>query len=731
MSQTTVLELERRSAAPPRVQTSDSASALHLGLLALSIFLSAFLLFQVQPLISRWILPWFGGSTAVWTTCMLFFQVTLFAGYAYAHVTSRWLGPQRQGILHVILLLAACLLLPIVPQESWKPTDSLRPTGLILGLLTVTVGLPYFVLSSTGPLLQSWFARGFPGRSPYRLYALSNVGSLLALLSYPFFVEPMLPLPAQAWGWSIGFAVLTSTIGYCAWKQIQTGAAGPSSTDGDLRVAAHTDSKPVAPSLGVRAAWLLLPALASVMLLATTNHVCQNVAVIPLLWIAPLSLYLLTFIVSFDHPRWYRRGWLALGTATAAFLAAGADDIDFVYNLSIVPELMLYLLTMFGVCLLCHGELARLRPRPEWLTEFYLLMSAGGALGGALVSLVAPVVFSSFYEWRLSVVGTLCLGIGVLVHELATGVWSGRAAAAVQGVRRGAVGGALGLGAIALVVAAGWQLAPTDALAQVRNFYGVITLDKDTDDDDPAQHHMTFRSGRIVHGRQYVDPAKRRIPLTYYHEDSGVGLAIKECGTRGPLRVAVVGLGTGTLATYARPGDRYRFYEINPAVTRAAYDWFTYLADCRGEVEVVDGDARLVLEREQGEPYDMIVLDAFSGDSVPVHLLTKEAFAIYRRRLRPDGMIAVNVLNHHLQLSSEVDGQADALGLGHTRIVKPRESDRLRFSTDWILISADAERLRQLPSLVPQDLLELESRNRNIPLWTDHYSNLIDLLTDR
>ncbi len=377
-----------RAAAKTKPTPLSGSSTAHLALLAFSIFLSAFLLFQLQPLTSRWILPWFGGSTAVWTTCVLFFQVVLFAGYAYAHATFRRLGARRQAILHLLLLIAACALLPIIPNESWKPLDSDHPTGLILGLLTATVGVPYFVLSSTGPLLQAWFAQAFPGRSPYRLYALSNFGSLLALLSYPFLVEPLLGLRIQAWTWTAAFVVLAICLGICAWKRFQAYTA--SGDENGLAMAAHDEQHDLPPSLAACAAWVLLPALASVVLLATTNHVCQNVAVIPFLWVLPLSLYLLTFIICFDHPRWYSRGTAALATAGLAFACAGAWDIDAVYALSVVPELSLYLAMMFGVCLLCHGELVRLRPHAAHLTAFYLALSAGGALGGVLVSLVAP-----------------------------------------------------------------------------------------------------------------------------------------------------------------------------------------------------------------------------------------------------------------------------------------------------------------------------------------------------
>lgn len=713
---------------PLRAETESSTA--HLALLAFSIFLSAFLLFQVQPLISRWVLPWFGGSTAVWTTCMLFFQMVLFCGYAYAHATFRWLTPRSQGLLHLALLVLACVLLPIIPRDSWKPADSSHPAALILGLLTATVGLPYFVLSSTGPLLQAWFANAFPGRSPYRLYAISNLGSLLALLSYPFLFEPLLGLPAQAWNWTAGFVVLAVAIGTCAWKQIQL-PAGRSDEPAATAIDSSQTQPATVPSMLDRIAWVALPAFASVVLLATTNHVCQNIAVVPFLWVAPLSLYLLTFIICFDHVRWYRRSAIAFAALVLAFGCAGARDINFVYELSLVPELCLYLATMFGACLLCHGELVRLRPEPEHLTAFYLAMSAGGAVGGALVSLVAPRVFTSFVEWNLSLLATMCLALGVLAHQLTVRATKISGDATDRGFRRIVAGtGVLAVGVVPLWYAGQWQFAPMSALERTRNFYGVITV-QERYGEDPERHHYTFRSGRVTHGKQFASPEKRDIPLTYYGRHTGVGRALMAAGDRGPLRVAVVGLGTGTLATYARHGDHYRFYEINPAVVDVARTWFSFLADCKGTAEVVNGDARLVLERETVPPFDVIVLDAFSGDTVPVHLLTQEAFATYLRRLRDGGLIVVNVDNNHLQIPSEVERQADAQLLEYTRIFHAGGGDEFHYRTDWIIISGDVTLLKRLPSEVPPELLAREAQIRNIPLWTDHYSNLASLLINR
>ncbi|MBS0261600.1 MAG: fused MFS/spermidine synthase [Planctomycetes bacterium] len=717
--QTTAEQVRRETV--PAVDRPESVN--HLVVLAVSIFLSAFLLFQVQPLISRWILPWFGGSTAVWTTCMLFFQIVLFGGYGYAHCMFRWLNSRQQCLVHLALLALACGLLPIIPSDAWKPQPGTAPGLAILAMLAATVGLPYFVLSSTGPLLQSWFARSFPGRSPYRLYALSNIGSLLALLSYPIVFEPALDLHTQAWSWSAGFIVLSLTIGLCAWKQSQV------PTVGELLVGspdARSVQREPAPALVRRLAWVALPALASATLLAATNHICQNVAVVPFLWVAPLSLYLVTFIICFDAVHWYRRLPVALVTAVLSFLTAGAVEVDLLRSLPLLAEVALYLAMMFGACLIYHGELVRLRPRAAHLTEFYLAMSAGGALGGVLVSLLAPLVFDGFFEWNLSVLVALATAGAVAAHELRVG--SGTAPSARESrLRTLAQRGLIVVCVCGWLVAARWQKGDTDLLTQIRNFYGVISV-YETDDVDPTLRRYTFQNGRVDHGQQFRAVEKRTVPLTYYRPESGVGRALVAASQNGPIRVGVVGLGTGTLAAYARPGDVYRFYEINPAAIAVAHEWFTYLDDCQGTVEVAEGDARLLLEQEQHQQFDVLVLDAFSGDSVPVHLLTSEAFEIYAHCIRPGGIIAVNVTNHFLRLATEVEQQADLRGLGHTRLYVEEGEGPGERRSDWMLISSDAEFLQKFPAEVPAEVLADDARQPQAPVWTDRFSNLFRLL---
>ncbi len=700
---------------------------------AITILVSAFLLFQVQPLISKFILPWFGGCPAVWTTCMLFFQVVLFAGYSYAHLVGSRMTVGWQAAVQVAILLAAVALLPIAPAASWKPTGSDGPTWRILLLLTATVGLPYFVLSTTSPLVQVWFSHSYPGRSPYRLYALSNFGSLAALLSYPFLFEPAFDLPRQSWLWSgafVGYVVLCGACAGWLWVRKPCATAAPG-LDPDVAVS------PAATGLsGLRwLLWVFLPACASLVLLATTNHVCQDVAVVPFLWVAPLALYLLSFILCFDHPRWYVRGLWATLAASAVLVAAGpgfllaaldkvmvglhiraASDL----SLDFIQQLVLYFSAMFFICMVCHGELARLRPSPRRLTSYYLCIAAGGALGGVFVSLVAPLIFSTFFEWKLGLV------LSFLVADAAA-TWAARRFHLLFAVATALAGGA-GLGLLFFVLSndAGEQV-----LQQARNFYGVVAV-LEYERGQPRDQYV-MRHGAINHGAQYVapdEPEKRRIPLTYYGRTSGVGRTVAYLQCQHPrIRVGVVGLGAGTMAAYARPGDRYRFYEINPVVGQftEAGGYFTYLSDARkrgAAIELVMGDGRLSLEREPSEQFDLLVLDAFSGDSIPAHLLTREAFAIYGRHMAPNGVIAVDISNKYLALAPVLRGLARNAGLAMSEIYADGDEEHDLFANDWTLLTHDK---RLLATLAPKTLAA-ENDEPEVPLWTDHYNNLFQIL---
>lgn len=692
--------------------------AIAAALFALTTFVSAFLLFQVQPLLSKRLLPWFGGSPAVWTTCVLFFQTVLFAGYAYAHASEHWLGRRVQTALHIVLLALAFALLPILPGDEWKPTDGSRPISSILVVLGSTVGLAYFLLSSTGPLVSAWYNRVLPDRSPYRLYALSNFGSLLALLSYPFVFEPAFEITAQAdyWAWGFRvFALLSATSAVIALLSVGSGLQGNVA-------AAAAQQSPDGNSQGRRwhPAWIALPAFASLAFLATTNFVCQDVAVVPFLWVAPLSLYLLSFIICFDHERWYQRrifaGIFMVLVAVGPLLYLVEPNYEYVY------ELVLFFSGMFCVCMICHGELVRLRPPPRHLTAFYLSIAAGGAIGGVFVSVIAPAVFPTYYEWPLAVIGAMVLACGVLlpgsvrhwIYERRRVAWLILVVAFLA----------------AIAVIQDYVVGDQNLVWQARNFYGVVTVTETH--HEPSERHRLLRHGRITHGIQFLADDKRRLPVSYFTPPSGVGQSLSLYADKSNVRVGITGLGIGTIAAYARPGHTYRFYEINPHIIELAREHFTYLAECQGKVEIVEGDARLSLEREAqagSQPFDVLILDAFSGDAVPTHLLTTEAFEIYNRHIVPDGVLLVHVSNRYLDLRGIVRRLAEEHGYEIILVDQGEYEDPVLgpngvYSTDWLVLSKNRELLAQ----IDQNVSPLPAKTANSPLWTDAQTDLFRIL---
>lgn len=678
---------------------------------SLTIFWGACLLFLVQPLIARFILPWFGGGPAVWTTCMLFFQVLLLGGYAYAHFSISRLTPRRQVITHLCLLALAVALLPITPGDQWKPTDGSNAAGHILLLLLACLGLPYLVLSATGPLLQAWFSKANPGVSPYRLYALSNVGSLLALLVYPFVLEPQLARQSQANWWSVGLALYAGLAGWCGYKVWKSAEAD--------KVTAGAEDAGEAPTLARKLLWFALPACGVMLLLAITNKLCQDIAVVPFLWVLPLSLYLLSFIISFDSPRWYHRGfWLPL-------LAALLGGV--VYQLytaeshpNIAPLAALYLGTMFVACMVCHGEVFRLRPGASRLTGYYLSISAGGAAGGLFVALIAPFVFPDYFELHLALFLTAALVLGVLRLDESRPFREGKArwAWAVPLLALAALGyGLIDVAATSL----------RGALSVTRGFYGVLKV-TEADKDDPTRHHLTLQHGATIHGLQYQDKEKRTFPSSYYTSTSGIGRLLRTYKPEGGRRVAAVGLGSGTLASWGRKGDTFRFYEINHDVARLATSTFTYLKESKAKTELVMGDARLSMEREADQQYDVIVLDAFSSDAIPVHLLTLEAFAHYQRHLKKGGAIVVHVSNRYLDLHPVVYRIAEKIGFPAITIDDTESvlDDEGFYGSDWIILTRDAELLQQ-PLLHDVTSPPVEFSARVLP-WTDERSDLLRIL---
>jgi spermidine synthase len=715
---------------------------------AATIFLSAFLLFQVQPLISKVILPWFGGSPAVWTTCMLFFQVLLLGGYAYAHWLNGLSRPAWQAAVHLVLLAGAAATLPITPGAAWQPADGSFPTGRILLLLLVNVGLPYFVLSSTGPLIQAWYSRAYAGRSPYRLYALSNVGSLGALLSYPFLFEPALTTGRQGALWSLAFAVfaaLCACLAILTWR-LPPEAAAPAvdravasggkkkSRDVKKRGEQAKAAETAKPTSREFVSWLLLPALASVMFLAVTNHVCQDVAVVPLLWIAPLSLYLLSFIICFDREAWYRRRWFALAVVVSIIAICinivhqGFDELlsrmQIPFQLAgiagnLAVQVTLYLTAMFLVCMLCHGELVRRKPPARHLTSFYLAVAAGGALGGVFVAVICPLVFSEYYEFNLGLAAAFVLAVAVLAER------TGHRKESHDEKLRQWVLGATALAATLVIVQFLTDVTDRTSLVVTRNFYGVLRVAEYKEKDRPRARALYH--GRILHGFQHLDAERGSVPTEYYDEHSGVGITLRHFQQSPPLRVGVVGLGTGTLAAYGRPGDFYRFYEINPKVETLARRYFTYLKESPAEIDIVLGDARLSMERESPpRGYDVLVLDAFSGDAVPVHLLNKEAFDLYQRHLNPQGVIAVHITNRYLDLTPVVVGLAKHLGM-HAVMVQRAVARQAGFAdSQWMIVTNNRQLLND--ATLRDAVTPMEDTAQALPLWTDQYSNLFQIL---
>jgi len=661
------------------------------------IALSSLLLFLVQPLIARLILPWFGGSAAVWTTCMLFFQSLLLAGYAYAHASSAKLAPRTQSLVHIALLAAAAATLPIAPGERWKPDGDEEPVTAILLLLGAAVGLPYLLLSATSPLVQAWFARARPGGNPYRLFALSNVASLAALVGYPVLVEPYLSNGQQVEGWSWLFGAFALA---CAVLALRSAVPAPAAA------AAAPEAPP--PRRGDVLHWLALSTTGSVVLLAVTNHLTQNVAAIPLLWLAPLTLYLLTFILAFEGRLYRSEIFWSFCLVWLMGMAWLLVDTDYQFDLPV--QFGMFLSGLFVTCLFCHGELYRLRPAPRHLTMFYLVVSAGGALGGLLVAVAAPLAFNGYYELGLALIAVAFLAAlrCATLHELARNM----SLAVLMGVTGAAIYDGLRF--------------QEDVRVASRNFYGVLRVKEYGTPGEPS-HSRRLLHGVIMHGEQYLHPEYRRTATTYYQHSSGIGAALLARQERpGTMRVGVIGLGTGTLAAYGRRGDTYRFYDINPRVIELASRDFTYLADSDATIELELGDARLSLEYEPPQNFDVLAVDAFSSDAIPVHLITREALALYLRHVKPDGIVAFHVSNRFLDLVPVVARLARENGAHAVAVYEGAAEEDSRTQSDWVLVSRDPKALKEKE--IEAAGAEPAGDRENLRTWTDDYSNLVQIL---
>jgi spermidine synthase len=737
------IALDTPDAAPPRPR----AGAAVLVVFTAAIFTSAFLLFLVQPMFSRMVLPLLGGTPAVWNTCMLFFQAALLAGYGWAHVGGRRLGVRRQAMVHVVLLLVAAALLPISVAGA-APSGGAAPIPWLLLLMATTVGLPFFVLSATGPMLQKWFAdTGHPGAAnPYWLYAASNLGSMLALLGYPFLMEPRLRLAEQSRTWAIGYAVLAVLVILSAWAVWRLAPAGPSAAD----AAAEADAAPL--SRREKATWVALAFIPSSLLLSVTTFITTDVAPVPLLWVVPLALYLLTFTLAFATRPPIKHEW-ALAIQPMSIVTV---SLLLMYGWTRKPELVIpiHLVVFFITALVCHGELARRRPPVRHLTEFYLWIAVGGVLGGIFNVLVAPVIFTRVWEYPL-VVALACLArpwpaermtrrqvvfallrTAALVFALLlvsrTGIpgipdWMTLPLAAMAIALVTAMLGrtpgflALCIGA-SLLIRTIFMLQRENTLLAHRSFYGRYTVQ---DVQRQGGYHALYH-GSTLHGAQSTKPRHWREPLTYYHRNSPIGqLFTATAEQAGRRRVAVVGLGSGTLAAYSQPGEQWTFYEIDPGIVKIARTprYFTYLRDSPAQVRVVLGDARLSLVDAPRQAYDMIVVDAFNSDAIPVHLLTREALGIYMDKLAPGGVVVLHLSNRYLDLEPVVAALARERGL-KARVGENRLSGFFFSASVWAIVARSSD---DFGPLAADSRWHDAVGRRDVPAWTDDYSSLLSV----
>ncbi len=670
-----------------------------------TIFLSAFLLFLVQPIIAKLILPQFGGGVAVWATCLVFFQLTLLLGYAYAHQVVKRDRSGRLRRVHIALLLVSLLVLPIIPGEAASVMSDASPSTRIVALLLATIGLPFALLATTSPLLQAWLAREGTGRDPYRLFVVSNLASLFALMSYPWLIEPWLGTATQARVWSALYALyvaLAVAVAIHSARRVRLrssqAVAAPQQTGAPAALRAIGFKR----LLG----WLALAALASYELLAVTNHLTQNVPSIPMMWVLPLGAYLLTFTLCFDGDRWYRPAAFRAAALIAVLLMCWTlYDLDLARRIAL--QAGVFVGGLFVVCMFCHGELARDRPPPLQLTQFYLCVAAGGALGGAAVGLGAPALLPGYFEVEI---GLVLVALAVMWRSFQrSAAWLLAASSAT----------------LCAAATAAYRIdsATADVVSMSRNFYGVVRV---REVGEPQALERKLVHGTILHGHQYLSGETRRRPTSYYVETSGIGRLLRAMHDR-PVDVGVVGLGTGTIAAYGKPGDRYHFFEIDPAVVAVAQRYFTFLADSPAAVKLHVGDGRLLLQQGVAPPLDVLAVDAFSGDSIPVHLLTREAVELYLQRTKPGGVVALHVSNRYLDLRPVVSRIAADMRL-HVAYVDDEiqhDDGPEKSSSDWILLARDR---------APLDVAMIREATRDLPgarprkAWTDDYSNIAQVM---
>jgi spermidine synthase len=711
------------------------------ALYAIAIFLGSFLLFLVEPMAAKRLLPLLGGSASVWTTCLVFFQVALLLGYLCAHWLATRLRPRAQAFVYTGLLIA-CLAQASLNLRPDLHASTLHPIVSVFLLLITLIGLPFVVLSATSPLLQAWYSTGFSSAAnssavsgspaaagvvpPYRLFALSNFGSLLALLIYPWLIEPRFSLREQSLGWLAGFVVFVTACAGIAWFKLRDGRNHAVAFDREAPAMPATAEEPK-PSYAHRVLWLLLAACGSVMLCAMTNHLSQNIAAIPLLWIVPLTMYLLSFVVAFSRGSWLP-GLLRLriptvGVSVARMILVGFTGVAIGFlvafldeaqrDLPLIAAVPLFCSALFVICLFCHAELHRLRPSPSHATSFYFLIAAGGALGAVFVGVLAPLIFSGSYElaWAVGFATSMVLVVTWPVNIGWRVFWS-VATLAVAG----------------LLIFFHIRGDGEHTVTRVRNFYGTLRVTEDMIAPFTGPTRYLYH-GTIRHGSQIYTDELRKTPTTYYAHDSGVGLALDLCCGDRPRRVGVIGLGAGTLAAYGRPGDVFRFYDINPLVEPIARNMFSYIRESAATVEVVPGDARLSMAAEAPQQYDVLAIDAFSGDAIPVHLLTGQAMAVYQRHLAPGGIIAFHISNKFLSLGPVVHELAQSARLETVLVGSApdddKEFDNGEYTADWMLVTANQDFVAKDEVVKASGEIAV---NASVRPWTDDYNSVLPLL---
>ncbi|MFK7825589.1 MAG: fused MFS/spermidine synthase [Oligoflexales bacterium] len=703
---------------------------------ALNIFLGAFLVFLVQPLIARYILPWFGGSRSVWSASMLFFQVGLLGGYAYAFGVSKFFKIDKQIWVHACLLILSAFWLPITPDGSLKPDVSSSPAADVLFLLLFTVGVPYAILSATGPLYQHWLAIWKPNKSPYVFYSLSNLGSLLGLLIYPFAVEPNLYLQSQTVLWSVFYSVfifislcMLLALGLLKLKNQEK------TTDTIIKQEEKADETSYNKVCDL-ILWVSLSACGTALLLSTTDFMCQDLAVIPFFWIIPLCLYLLTFIITFAGDRFYLRWiWFPLLLLIMQPLFGLLKDHYNYDRGDLVTNVLIYIFGMFAAVMVCHGELFKLRPKADRLTLFYLMVSLGGAAGGFFITFIAPMIFSEYWEFPLSFIA--CLGLTALSFLRSSGFNISKSSALRENLPIAGFIGLLFLGQGILFSIKFIDFRNTfseNVLAKYRNFYGVARVVEEG--RRSKKHRFELIHGHIDHGTQLQGKKKRKIATTYYSKISGVGTAIlrhpKQL-TDKAMKVGIIGLGAGTLGAYVRDLDEYIFYEIDPNIEKLARTHFTFLKHEKSPPKVVLGDGRTSLERELKDNgslnFDVMVIDAFSGDAIPIHLLTLEAFKLYQNHLATGGVIAFHISNRHFNLEPLLYHTAKTLNM-QALLIDSRSLKKLAIrGATWALLTNNKEFIED--KLVIKSLDSWDKwKNFDPIVWTDDYSSLVSLLDE-